>query len=97
MKHLFVHFSRCDFLKNFDAQAPLLFGSHFFLCFVCFFFSFFFYLILLHRLFTLTRCVTVDDLVWFDKTVRRVVGEELSEEYQEMVTPNPFFCDFQRY
>ena len=38
MKHLFVHFSRCDFLKNFDAQAPLLFGSHFFLCFVCFFF-----------------------------------------------------------
>ena len=81
----------------FDTHAPLLFGSHFFLFVFCLFLLLFFDLILLHRLFTLTRCVTVDDLVWFDKTVRRVVGEELNEEYQEMVTPNPFFCDFQRY
>lgn len=39
----------------------------------------------------------MDDLQWFDKTVRRVVTEEISEEYQELVTPHPYFCDFLRY
>ncbi|XP_025115342.1 dynein heavy chain 5, axonemal-like isoform X3 [Pomacea canaliculata] len=42
------------------------------------------------------RCVTVEDLLWFDKTIRRVVGEELSEACQEHVTQNPVFCDFMR-
>lgn len=78
----------------FDTQTPLLFSFQFF---VVVFFCLFSLDIVALPVVTLTRCVTVDDLVWFDKTVRRAVGEELSEEYQEMVTPNPFFCDFMRY
>lgn len=41
--------------------------------------------------------MTFDDLQWFDKTVRRVIGEDMTEEHQEIVTQSPFFSDFMRY
>ena len=43
------------------------------------------------------RFINYDDLHWFDRTVSRVVGEELTEELVETVQHSANFVDFMRY
>ena len=43
------------------------------------------------------RFVNEDDIKWFDKTMKRVVQEELGDEYLPMVDPMPYYVDFLRY
>lgn len=44
------------------------------------------------------RFVQPEDYVWFDKTLKRVLGEcEMSEEIQQLANPTYWFTDFLRY
>ncbi|BFZ13509.1 hypothetical protein BsWGS_16546 [Bradybaena similaris] len=42
------------------------------------------------------RFVKVDDLQWFEKTVKRIVTEEVNEETANQVVENFYFTDFMR-
>ena len=50
-----------------------------------------------HALVGTVRFVSYDDLHWFDRTVARVVGEELSDDLMETVQHSANFVDFMRY
>lgn len=43
------------------------------------------------------RFVKVDDLQWFEKTVKRIVTEEVNEETANQVVENFYFTDFMRW
>ena len=43
------------------------------------------------------RFVAPSDLVWYEKTLRRVVGEDMGEEAETLVVPTRYFTDFMRY
>ena len=38
----------------------------------------------------------LDDLSWFDKTINRIVVEEMGEESIELVNSDHYFVDFLR-
>lgn len=42
------------------------------------------------------RFATVEDAAWFDKTVKRVAEEELSERLADYCTVSRYFVDFLR-
>ncbi len=42
------------------------------------------------------RFATLDDVTWFEKTVKRVAVEDLGERLAEHVTANRVFVDFMR-
>ena len=42
------------------------------------------------------RFATLEDGIWFEKTVKRVAEEELGEKLAEYVTVNRVFVDFMR-
>ena len=44
-----------------------------------------------------SRFTNPGDNQWFEKTVTRVVGEELGEEFVEVVNESSYFMDFMRY
>lgn len=53
-----------------------------------------------HRLLTNDnpRFISLDDYAWFEKTILRVVAEDMDEEtYIPIVKPTYFFGDFMRY
>lgn len=43
------------------------------------------------------RFINEDDIRWFDKTLKRVIQEELEDEYLPMVEHTHWFVDFLRY
>lgn len=43
------------------------------------------------------RFVKVDDLQWFEKTVKRIVTEEVNEETANQMMENFYFTDFMRW
>lgn len=42
------------------------------------------------------RFVSEQDKDWFEKTMKRVVVDELGEDYQTMIDATPYFVDFLR-
>ena len=42
------------------------------------------------------RFSSIEDLQWFDKTIKRVVEEDFGERLSEFVIPNILFVDFMR-
>ena len=43
------------------------------------------------------RFIQASDYNWFEKTMIRVTGEDIGEEFVEFVTPTHYFVDFIRY
>ena len=48
-------------------------------------------------LFHAARFTVMDDYKWFNKTMGRVIGEELGEMYVSYVDETHYFVDFLRY
>jgi hypothetical protein len=44
----------------------------------------------------LFRFLTVEDINWFEKTVKRVTEEDIGEKFVDHITTNRYFVDFLR-
>ena len=42
------------------------------------------------------RFISESDVSWFNKTIKRLVDEEVGSEYLEYVTKDEIFCSFLR-
>ncbi len=42
------------------------------------------------------RFSAIEDIVWFEKTLKRVVEEDLGERYLEYIATNVIYVDFLR-
>ena len=49
-----------------------------------------------NQIFIYRFIITFQDVEWFQKTIMRVIGEELGEQLQSNVDNNHYFVDFMR-